>query len=283
MVEFIDSLNDLHMKKIQDLELVNIGYEDCRSGYGYGPTLRPYHLIHFVTKGEGTLTISGNSFSIRAGDAFFIPAEQVSYYEASKYNPWSYSWIGFMGTQADNISREIMTSCLERYVIRNLDVELYKTLIKEGAELKDLNIQNHFLVRSILLRIMSNLYDSILMKKQAVYSISLVDEIKFYFDSKYTENTQIQQIANIFGIHPNYMNQVFREKYGISPKQYLTRLKLDKAKSMLSSTNLPVALIAASLGFTDQLSFSRIFKSKIGMPPTVYRKEFRCDNDRADV
>ena len=74
---------------------------------------------------------------------------------------------------------------------------------------------------------------------------------------------------------PNYLNQLFRDKFGVSPKQYLTRLKLDKAKNLLSSTDLPVVMIAASLGFPDQLSFSRAFKGKVGMPPTAYRKSSR--------
>lgn len=180
-----------------------------------------------------------------------------------------------MGTQADLISSKIMSSCPERYVIRDLEVEQYSKLIKEGAELKGLTVRNHFLVRSILLRIISNLYDSILEKMQSSYKISLADEIRFYFDSKYSEHIQLQQVADQFCIHPNYLNQLFHDKFGVSPKQYLTRLKIDKAKNLLFSTDLPVVLIAASLGFPDQLSFSRTFKDKVGMPPTAYRKSSR--------
>ncbi|MBQ9156762.1 MAG: AraC family transcriptional regulator [Eubacterium sp.] len=274
MVEFIDSSSDLQTKRIQDLEVINIGYEDCRPGYGYGPTLRPYHLIHFVIRGQGKLMIRDHTFSIKGGEAFLIPAEQVAYYEASRTDPWSYTWIGFTGNQAVSISREFMASTPDRYVLRDLDVEKYRDVLKEGAELDEVTVPNHYLCSSILMRTAALLSEEFRDRGYVGQSQTLADEIKFFFDSKYTENLQMQEIAQSFGIHPNYMNHIFRTKYGISPKQYLTGLKIDKAKIMLSTTDLPVQLIASSLGFADQLSFSRTFKGRVGMAPTEYRKRY---------
>lgn len=277
MVEFIDSSKDMKSKKIQDLEVINIGYEDCPPGYGYGPTLRPYHLIHFVTEGCGKLVIRQEEYTVETGDAFFIPAEQIAYYEGSVSRPWTYSWIGFTGTQAKNIARELLSSSGGQFVLRDLDTARYRDVIKAGAELKEVNAASHYLANSVLYQVVALLCEELQKEGYREQDISLADEIKFYLDSKFSENIQMQEIAGIFHIHPNYMNQIFRKKFGISPKQYLMNLKLDKAKNMLSTTDLPILLIAASLGFADQLSFSRTFKGRAGVSPTDYRKGKRAD------
>ncbi len=273
MVEFIDSSKDMTTKKIQDLEVINIGYEDCPPGYGYGPTLRPYHLIHFVTDGEGKLEIRKKEYKVQAGDAFFIPAEQIAYYESSVTHPWTYSWIGFTGTQAKNIAREILIFSEGKYVLRDLDVEKYRRVLKRGAELEEVSMASRYLGNGILSYAVGLLIEEFKNKGYSRQEFMLADEVKFYLDSKFSENIQMREIASSFHIHPNYMNQIFREKYGISPKKYLMDLKIDKAKNMLAVTELPILLIAASLGFTDQLSFSRTFKGRVGVSPTEYRKK----------
>lgn len=52
-----------------------------------------------------------------------------------------------------------------------------------------------------------------------------------------------------------------------APKQYLTELKLKKACGLLRSTQLPVNVVAESLGFEDALAFSRVFKKAFGVSP----------------
>ena len=100
MIEFYETTYGLKEKQATDLEAILFGQEDCAPSHGYGPTLRPYHLFHFVTRGEGFLNIDGVRYEIGPGDAFLIPADQVAYYEASAHDPWSYSWAGLTGLHA---------------------------------------------------------------------------------------------------------------------------------------------------------------------------------------
>ena len=90
--------------------------------------------------------------------------------------------------------------------------------------------------------------------------LSIIDEIKFYFDINYAENLKLKDVADYFGIHQNYLTRAFHEKFGISPKKYLLQLKFKKAARLLATTQLPVSIISNSLGFEDQLEFSRTFK-----------------------
>ena len=69
------------------------------------------------------------------------------------------------------------------------------------------------------------------------------------------------------------MTRVFREKFGVAPKQYLTDLKLTKACRLLESTDYTIAFIADTLGFDDQMAFSKTFRGKYRMAPSEYRRK----------
>ena len=102
---------------------------------------------------------------------------------------------------------------------------------------------------------------------------SIVDDIKHYLDMNYPDKIKMKDVAKEFGIHPNYLTKIFHDKFDISPKNYLKDLKLKKAQSLLKTTDLPISIIADSLGFDDQLAFSRIFKKEFSLSPSEYRKQ----------
>jgi transcriptional regulator GlxA family with amidase domain len=62
-----------------------------------------------------------------------------------------------------------------------------------------------------------------------------------------------------------------KEKLGVSPKQYIDEVRIDKAKRLLKETSLSITQIASSVGFPDVLSFSKFFSSKAKQSPTHYR------------
>lgn len=272
MIEFYETTYDLASKKNADLEAILFGMEDCAPSHAYGPTLRPYHLFHFVTKGRGELQIDGRTFSISAGDAFLIPAEQMSYYEASATDPWSYSWAGMTGLRAGQYIRQILTAAPERYVIRGLDTKKYADSIRRAAVLTETTIDNYFRAEIVLYELFSYLAADLPALSGADYAPTLAARIKFFLDTKYTEKLRIDELADRFGIHPNHLSRVFRQTYGRAPKQYLQELKLKKSARMLIESDAPVALIAESLGFEEQHAFSRAFKNYCGVSPSDYRK-----------
>ena len=272
MIEFYETTYDLASKKNADMEAILFGKEDCAPSHAYGPTLRPYHLFHFVTKGHGMLQIDGRTFELDAGDVFLIPAEQVSYYEASATDPWSYSWAGMTGLRATQYIRQIMAVVPERYVIRQLDTKKYAASIDKAATLRGTSAGNYFCSEIVLYELFSYFAADLPALSGGKHTPTLAARVKFYLDAKYTEKLRIDELAADFGVHPNHLSRAFRERYDVSPKQYLQTLKLEKAASMLTTTDTPVALIAESLGFDDQHAFSKLFKKYWGVSPMAYRK-----------
>lgn len=275
MKEYKETHHSLMYKSNSDLSLYSAGYEECASGYSYGPKIRSYHLIHFVLHGKGELHINEHIFQLSAGDIFIIPAGKVSYYQASTTDPWCYAWISFLGISSQVYLSQLMTSTDDVYIIHNIDTVKYKEQIFNIIALQDASTSSYFQANSVLFHIMSMLFQDINFEESSWGKNSVVDEIKYYLDINYAEKLKLKDVARSFGIHPNYLTRIFHNKYGVSPKQYLINLKLKKAQRLLTTTELSVSVIASSLGFDDQLAFSKIFKKDLNVSPTTFRKESR--------
>lgn len=275
MREYKETQHSLQYKSNSDLTFYSAGYEECSPGYSYGPKFRSYQLIHFVLKGSGKLHINEHVFQLSAGDAFLIPSGKISFYEASKEDPWHYAWISFLGISSEAYLYQIMTSVEDVYIIHGLDVDDYRDEIFEILSMEGNPTSQYFRANGILYQIMSRLFEDIGFSEESWGKDSVADEVKFYLDTNYAEKLVLKDVAKSFGIHPNYMTRTFHEKFGISPKRYLMELKLRKACRLLTTTDLPISVISGSLGFEDQLAFSRIFKKEYGDAPSGYRKKRR--------
>lgn len=107
-----------------------------------------------------------------------------------------------------------------------------------------------------------------LQKPESVY----VKEAMNYFSLNYGKKIRIQEVADYIGVNRSYLTTSFKRVVGCSPQEYLINLRMEKAKSMLTETETMINVIAASVGYTDQLSFSRIFRQRYGMSPRDYRE-----------
>lgn len=77
------------------------------------------------------------------------------------------------------------------------------------------------------------------------------------------------------GLSEVYFRRLFKEAYGVSPKQYLIDIRIRNARQMLAETPLSITEIADACGFSSVYHFCRAFKNAIGETPTAYRKKER--------
>jgi len=82
-----------------------------------------------------------------------------------------------------------------------------------------------------------------------------------------------QDLARRMHCSTRWLQTLIREAFGITPKTWLLRLRMDRARDLLLEGDQHLADIAAELGFYDQFHFSRVFKQMHGMPPSRYRRE----------
>jgi len=88
----------------------------------------------------------------------------------------------------------------------------------------------------------------------------------------YRERLTIAQLARIGGVSRNYLGELFRRETGLTPFDYVCRLRAEKARQMLEESPLSISEIAAELGFCDTSYFSRSFRRFTGLSPRQYRR-----------
>jgi len=82
-------------------------------------------------------------------------------------------------------------------------------------------------------------------------------------------------LAKAAGCAPSHLSRLFRRTYGLSPSAYLLRRRVDKARQLLTDTELPASDIARQLGFHDASHFGRHFRRYAGVNPSAYRTRQR--------
>lgn len=111
-----------------------------------------------------------------------------------------------------------------------------------------------------------------LHKKKALSKAVLT--AKQYINNHYAQNLSLELIGQAVGLNPSYFSNIFKKETGISFIDYLTDIRIQNAKNMLTETDLEVIEISEHTGFNDLKYFTRCFRKITGMTPVAYRKLF---------
>jgi AraC-like DNA-binding protein len=85
----------------------------------------------------------------------------------------------------------------------------------------------------------------------------------------------IEQVAREAAVSPFHFIRQFQALFGETPHQYRIRVRLERAKALLESSNYTVTDVCMEVGFSSLGSFSDLFARRVGMAPSVYRRQFR--------
>ncbi|QGQ94530.1 response regulator [Paenibacillus psychroresistens] len=97
-------------------------------------------------------------------------------------------------------------------------------------------------------------------------------EIIKYMNENYRNDISIQSISKNFYLNPNYLSQLFTKELQVTFTEYLTKLRLEQAKSLLQTTSLSISEIAEQIGFRDYFYFIRLFKKYTNHTPRQFKQ-----------
>lgn len=260
-------VSEQSQKSVSLLKPISSGEEVCAPGHSWGPGVRTSYIIHYVISGKGVFYCGPNKYNLEKGQIFVIFPDTIIKYRADTKNPWHYVWTVFNGDEAKEVFDHMGIS-LKNPVAAVTDGAKLTEILRAMPKVRTASMHENLKFSSLLYEAMSLLADTDEVEKSE--NIHLTTAVR-YIKAHYYEDITVEEIASHVGISRKYLFAVFKNSLGVSPKDYIVNYRMKKACYMLGDKLLPVGNVAYSVGYKDPLTFSRMFKEKIGMSPTEYR------------
>ena len=259
-------------KLLNSLSVYNTGYEKCHPGYQWGPGIRDHYLIHHVIRGKGSYVLEGRMYHLNAGDTFLLFPDVESSYRADEEEPWEYAWVGFAGTDAysmiANTDFSKKNPVLDQRLISD---ELFRK-IQAVYNANGNTFRDAVAMTGALYSLMGYLMQHSKGEEKADnLQQHYVERARQYIAEQYSYPITVEDVAVYTGISRSYLFRLFRTMMKQSPKEYLLEYRIRQACQLLNQTELPVGSIAHSVGFEDNLYFSKVFKKYKNCTPSEYR------------
>jgi AraC family transcriptional regulator len=219
--------------------------------------------------------------TLREGDNLFIPAGQPSYWrqDTSGINCTPL----FICLKPELIQQVAEASDIDsnRFELAHSfgqqDLQLQQIGMLLFAELRSGGVMGKLYAESLaqilvihLLRHYSNLRQPIAAQNRN-FTRTQIQQAIDYIHTYLNRDLSLAELASVVNISPTYFASLFKQKMGISPHQYVIRQRVERAKLMLSKTDLAIADIALQVGFSSQSHLTQQFKRLTGMTPRQVR------------
>ena len=109
--------------------------------------------------------------------------------------------------------------------------------------------------------------------KREERSTDTIEIAKKYISDNFSSEISLDDVSRIVNISPYYFSKLFKEATGENFIEYLTNIRIEKAKDLLLNSDMSMKEICAMCGYQDPNYFSRTFKKNVGFTPTEYKEK----------
>ena len=237
-----------------------------------GRVVDEYQLI-YISGGRGMFDSKETGrVAIRAGQVMLIFPGVWHRYRPVVSAGWEENRIGFQGAVADKTIRTFFFFFLPVFTVgQNREL---KDLIRSMAGLVDkAPACCHQIIAARTMEVIARVRSlSMALRPMDKHTFEKIQRAREYLDQHCKEDIDIEKLAASLGMSQSRLRTVFKEDTGVAPYQYMLNIRMTLARHWLTDSNLTIGQIAEALGFSSVFYFSRLFKNKIGCPPSVYRK-----------
>ena len=263
-------------------------YENFPEGYKLRERYVYDYELEFFTYSKGYMTIDNEKYPVKKGDIVFRRPGQhtqgVMPYNcyficfdllgSTDKNPETYDIYKpntfqnfYLNKIIDNIPTIFSPASYEKYH------ELFESILKEFINPRDCS---EMVLKSGVIKILYELYNDsrnpFISGQQYSYYYPAIKKVIDYIKDNIGTKLDLTVFADISGYSPNYFHRIFTKAIGITPNEYVIRIRLDKAREFLAKTNTPITEVAFKCGFENTPYFSYVFKKNLNISPGEFRK-----------
>ena len=231
------------------------------------------YLLKYTLEGSGILVYRGKQYVLGKNQILLLDCMDYHEYYTGQDSTWENKWVHFNG----GMSAEYFNILYQNYgpvidMPENCKIPQYIDSLMEWMQKEDrlFEIKASPVILGMLTEIMISFSTEPGSLSRSGEKDYLENALEF-IEKNYSCGISIQDIARSAQLSVFHFSRLFKKAIGFTPYEYLVKYRMNKAKFLLSHTQLPVEEIAYQVGFEDASAFIRTFKKLEGITPLKYR------------
>lgn len=263
--------NEWNVSSDENTLMVNCAGRVASTEGFYNNNIRRDFYLMYVLDGKMDISFDNKKETIEKGMILIMPPGTRYVYRAEDGALTEYLWVHFTGSDASQLIKRLHIPQNEM-----VDIGVHVTLQELWRRLYREFIINDdtfdITSGSILAYILSNI-----SRYKNTSGKRLIKTVE-YINLNYGNNIKISELAEKEKMSETMFRRIFYEVTGCHPVEYITKVRINAAASLLESTDKKLAEIARITGFQDEYYFGRVFKKSSGVSPGAYRKLIKDKN-----
>ena len=255
---------------------VNVSYAQVSTQHpGWNRTNQTpaFGRFYYIDKGEGMVTLNGVTYYPKPGQLIIMPAGTTQTTTTSHDNPYTRYYCHFDAFIGEwplfhAVDKMYISDAPDREAVRNIFTEMISNFHKNDFFSK-MRTQAS-LMNLLALCLESGGYLDFMNEFVQTSDQEKLASVLTFIDERLNWPIEVEDLAEIVHLHPNYFIPYFKKFIGVPPMQYVQLKRMEYAKRLLSYSESSISSIAEQLGM-ELAHFSKSFKKNTGVSPTAYR------------
>ncbi|MGL4336255.1 MAG: helix-turn-helix domain-containing protein [Turicibacter sp.] len=251
--------------------------------------------IIYVKKGNVNIGVNDRPIRLQEGEIYIINGGEVHYFFASPDSERSvlifdaalFQDVSFMNRNGRSLKSQISKIVNSSHEWDNdLSNQVKKIIDEINSECSQKDDGYVYALKAKMFELITLIYRKIPLKSEADIVVSkltyteqseILDKLDLVFDyieEHYKDTISLEEVAEYIGFSHFYFTKFFKKNTGMTFVTFLNYYRLNKAKWMLTHTNVPISEVAYEAGFQSVKTFYRLFKQEANMSPLQYQKQY---------
>jgi AraC-like DNA-binding protein len=245
--------------------------------HGVGSYIDPVHVFTYIPSGSGVFRLGSASYDVSPGDAILMPPHLLHVIRSNEGEPlvqwvvvgqftvpYDGKWPLPLVVRVASADRERMAACFG---------ELHDTWQSDPTVAG--GIQAASLAMQLLALYLRNCESGVPLRQEDTPCWRQVERAIGFIHDEFARNLTVADIATVAELSASYLTRFFRRYTGMTPYNYLNRVRVSQAQSLLLRGGLTCSEVAARTGFGDAQTFSKVFRRHEGCAPRQWLADAR--------
>ncbi|WP_163537476.1 AraC family transcriptional regulator [Gracilibacillus sp. YIM 98692] len=232
-----------------------------------------FQLIYIVG-GKGTFYMENGTRQVSNGQLVLYAPNEPQHYDYDAKDFTEAYWIHFTGYEAYEYLNQfgLLHPSIHSVGVKDKIISVFEEIIHELNMNKPLS---EYMTSAKLLELLALLGRNLRSKeKDKKFHYEDINNIIQYMHEQYSQILLTEDLAKLCNLSVYRFIHKFKAVTGTTPIKYITDIRINEAKRLLSETSFNVSEVAMIVGYENPLYFSRVFRKVVGMPPSRYKEQF---------